>query len=299
MPGEINCLFTKGLIPFVEKECGAEGVATLCRAAGRPRDYLMADHNWLPLSVANELVRVAMALMGETDVDRWARRLADDVMDWEPSREYRHYLGTYTMGIGNPRDLYERNVALAPATERFFRLDMVLKGRRRATFRRTPAAGYVMPRWYCVLEDVRWERFPTNWGLPCAIVVERHCAARGADSCVIEVSWRNPPLGRRFWIPTLLGAGPAVALTAGLASTHAVPWAEEVAVAVLPLLLGGAVGYALLQRARWQHSQRMLDLQSEEILYSNSELEKKFRDLETTIEQLSLLSELAAAVGAT
>ena len=43
----------------------------------------------------------------------------------------------------------------------------------------------------------------------------------------------------------------------------------------------------------------MLDLQSEEILYSNNELEKKFRDLETTIEQLSLLSELAAAVSAT
>ncbi len=75
MPGEINCLFTKGLIPFVEKESGPEGVAALCRAAGRSRDYLMADHNWLSLSVANELVRVAMELMGETDVERWTRRL--------------------------------------------------------------------------------------------------------------------------------------------------------------------------------------------------------------------------------
>ena len=36
----------------------------------------------------------------------------------------------------------------------------------------------------------------------------------------------------------------------------------------------------------------MLDLQSEEILFSNNELEKKFRDLETKIEQLSLLSDL-------
>jgi signal transduction histidine kinase len=43
----------------------------------------------------------------------------------------------------------------------------------------------------------------------------------------------------------------------------------------------------------------MLDLQAEEILYSNNELEKKFRDLGTTIERLSLLSELAAAVNAT
>ena len=49
MPGDVNCIFTKGLIPFVEKEVGPEGVSALCRTAGRSREYLMADHNWLPL----------------------------------------------------------------------------------------------------------------------------------------------------------------------------------------------------------------------------------------------------------
>jgi len=239
-----------------------------------------------------------MELVGETDVERWARRLADDHMDWKPSREYRHYLGTYTMGIGNPRQLFERYVVMAPAIERFRRLDGLVK-RRRATFRRTPGAGYAMPRWFCVWENVLLERYPTNWGLPRASVVERQCAARGADSCVIEVRWKNPPLGRRFWAPTLAGAGAAGLMTTGFVATHAAPWVVEAVVAPLPLLLGGAIGYALVQRARRQHTQRMLDLQSEEILYSNNELEKKFRDLQTTIEQLSLLSELAAAVSAT
>ena len=298
MPGEINCLFTKGLIPFVEKELGPEGVDALCRAAGHPREYLMADHNWLPLSVANELVRVAMELMSETDVDRWARRFGNDMMDWRPSREYRHYLGTYTMGIGNPRELYARYAALSVPALRFCRFEAVVK-RRRATVRRTPAPGYVMPRWCCISENVKLERYPTNWGLPRASVVEQQCAARGADSCVIEVRWKNPPLGRRFWAPTLAGAATAGLMTTGFAAAHAASWVIEAIVAPLPLLLGGAVGYALVQRARRQHTQRMLDLQSEEILYSNNELEKKFRDLQRTIEQLSLLSDLAAAVSAT
>jgi signal transduction histidine kinase len=297
MPGEINCLFTKGLLPFVEKESGPAGVAALCRAAGRPRDYLMADHNWLPLSLASELVRVAMELTGETDVERWARRLADDMMDWKPSREYRHYLGTYSMGIGNPRELYERYQVMVPAVWRFFRLEAVVK-RSRATFRRTPFPGYAIPAWFCTYEGVQLERYPTNWGLPRARVVERQCAARGADSCLIEVHWRNPSLGRRFWIPTACGAGASALLTAALAAASAVPWVAGAVVAPFPLLLGAAVGYVLVERARGQHTKRMLDLQSEEILYSNSELEKKFRHLETTIEQLSLLSELAAAVGA-
>jgi two-component system NtrC family sensor kinase len=113
------------------------------------------------------------------------------------------------------------------------------------------------------------------------------------------VRWRNPPLGRRFWIPTLGGAAASVLLAAGLAASAAVPWAAEAVVTPLPLLVGGAIGYARVQRARGRHTKRMLDLQSEEILYSNNELEKKFRDLETTIEQLSLLSDLAAAINAT
>jgi len=298
MPGEINCIFTKGLIPFVEKEGGPEGVAALCRAAGRSRDYLMADHNWLPLSVANELVRVAMELVGEMDIERWARRFADDMMEWKPSREYRHYLGTYSMGIGDPRQLFERSVTISHGFARFRHVEGTVK-RRRATFRRTPAGGHVMPRWFCIWENVLLERYPTNWGLPRASVVERQCAARGADSCVIDVRWKNPPLGRRFWVPVLAGAGAAALMTAGFAAGHAASWVVHVVVAPLPLLLGGAFGYALVLRVRRQHTQRMLDLQSEEILYSNNELEKKFRDLQTTIEQLSLLSELAAAVSAT
>ena len=298
MPGEINCLFTKGLIPFVEKEAGAAGVAALCRAAGRPRDYLMADHNWLSLSVGNEIVRVCMELTGDTDVDAWARRFADDMMDWKPSREYRHYLGTYSMGIGSPRELFERNTVMQVAVQSFCRLEGDIR-RSHGTFRLTPAAGYQIPRWFCVWEAGKLERYPTNWGLPRAVVTQPQCAARGDPACVIDVRWKNPALGRRFWVPTLAGGTASAGLAIALAVGQPALWPAEALVAPLPLLFGAAVGYGLVQRGRHEHAKRMLDLQSEEILYSNNELDKKFRDLETTIDQLSLLSELSAAVNAT
>ncbi len=296
---DINCIFTKGLIPFVEKEAGPNGVAALCRTAGRSREYLMADHNWLPLPVANEMVRVAMELAGDTDPERWARRFGDDFMDWKPSREYRHYLGTYSMGMGDPRELFARHATILGASARFFRIDDVRQKRNRLTFRRTPGEGYTVPRWFCAWEKVQLERYPTNWGLPRAVVTEAQCAARGADSCLVEVRWKNPPLGRRFWGPTLAGVAGSAALSLAIAFTQPLSWAAEAVLATLPVLLGAAVGHGLVQRARWQHTKRMLDLQSEEILYSNNELEKKFRALETTIERLSLLSDLAGAVNAT
>jgi signal transduction histidine kinase len=283
----------------VEKEAGAEGVAALCRAAGRSRQYLMADHNWLPLTLANELVRVAMELTGETDEDRWARRFADDMMDWKPSREYRHYLGTYSMGTGDPRELYARYAPMEAAVARFCRTDEIRRSRNRIAFRRTSVEGHTIPRWYCVWENVKWERYPTNWGLPRAVVTEHQCAAHGAASCLVEVRWKNPALGRRFWGPTLGGAAGSAVLSVAIAASEPLSWAAEVVVVTLPVLLGGAAGWGLVQRTGWQHTKRMLDLQSEEILYSNNELEKKFRDLETTIERLSLLSELSAAVNAT
>jgi signal transduction histidine kinase len=299
VPGEINCLFTKGLIPFVEKEAGPEAVARLCRVAGRERDYLMADHNWLPLAVANELVRVAMSLTGDVDEEAWVARAAADMMAWKPSREYRHYLGTYTMGMGTPRDVYAANVRASAAISRFSTLEIVRSRRSSIVYRRAPIAGYAIPRWFCVWENEKWRWYPKNWGLPAATIVEHQCAARGADACVVEVHWKNPPLGRRFWGPVIAGAVASLALVGLMEANQVATWLGEAAALALPVLLGGAIGWGLRQRERWEHTKRMLALQSEEILYSNNELEKKFRHLETTIEQLSLLSELSAAVNAT
>src|SRR4030095_8567739 len=69
--------------------------------------------------------------------------------------------------------------------------------------------------------------------------------------------------------------------------------------APLPLIAGMALGHSLRESHQRRHTQRLLDLQSEEIIYSNRELEKKFAELETRIEQLSLLTDLSAAVSGT
>jgi two-component system NtrC family sensor kinase len=296
VPGEVNCIFTKGLIPFVEKEVGPEGVAAVCRVAGRSRDYLMADHNWIPLTTASAMVKVAQDLMGEPDEERWARRYGESFMDWKP-REERSYLGTYSMGIGSPRGVYERAATLYNQQSRFYQLDVLEVGRRRARYRWTPLAGHAMPLWNCTWLKVQFERFPTNWGLPRARISESTCAARGADACRWDVRWRNPSLGARFWAPSLIGAGGAVLL--GLLPAAVTAGWPFAAAAPLPLLTGAALGYALRERHQRRHTQRLLDLQSEEIMYSNRELEKKFVELETRIEQLSLLTDLSAAVSGT
>ena len=296
MPGEVNCIFTKGLIPFVEKEVGAEGGAAICRVAGRPRDYLMADHNWIPLSVANDIVRVAQELMNEPDEERWARRFGESFMDWKP-REERSYLGTYSMGIGHPRAAYERMTTIYHSQSRFYEIEALEVGRRRARYKWTPLPGYRMPLWVCTWLRVQNERFPTNWGLPRARITESTCAARGDDACRWEVSWKNPSLGRGFWLPSLAGAAGSIAL--GVLDAVAGGGWPLAGATPLPLVAGIALGYAFREGHQRRHTQRLLDLQSEEIIYSNRELEKKFAELETRIEQLSLLTDLSAAVSAT
>jgi two-component system, NtrC family, sensor kinase len=296
MPGEVNCVFTKGLIPFVEREVGPEGGAAVCRVAGRSRDYLMADHNWIPLQVADEIVRTCQRLMNEPDEERWARRFGESFMDWKP-REERSYLGTYSMGIGHPRAAYERLATIYESQSRFHRVDVLELGRRHARYQWTPLPGYRMPLWACTWLRVQSERFPTNWGLPRARIIESSCAGRGDDACRWEVRWKNPSLGRHFWIPSSAGAAGSIVL--GVLDVVTGGGWPLLAVASLPLLVAVPVGYALREARQRGHTQRMLDLQSEEIIYSNRELEKKFAELETRIEQLSLLTDLSAAVNAT
>ena len=62
---------------------------------------------------------------------------------------------------------------------------------------------------------------------------------------------------------------------------------------------GAATGIAWREHRERRKTERLRDIQSDEILHSAGELEKKFRDLETKIEQLSLLIDLSAGVNAT
>jgi hypothetical protein len=247
MPGEVNCVFAKGLIPLVEREVGPDGVATICRIAGRSRDDLMADHNWIPLAVADEMVAACRRLMHEPDEERWARRFGESFMDWKP-REERSYIGTYSMGIGHPRGAYQRATSIFGAQCRFVRLDVPELGRRRATFRWTPLPGYRLPLWACTWFKVQVERLPTNWGLPRARVIEHTCAARGDDACRWDVRWQNPTLGVAFWLVALAGlAGSALMAVAALA--RGIEW-SQLAVVPLPALAGVAIGYALRESER-------------------------------------------------
>ena len=220
-------------------------------------------------------------------------------MDWKPSHDERSYIGTYTMGLGSPRAVYERSPAVDLAIYRYSETELIDMRRNRAVFRVTPVPGLEMPRWCCIHRRVGLERYPTNWGLPRAKVVEHACAAKGDPACVWEVRWKNLPLGWRFWAPILAGAVAAVAMSAG-ARSRAPPGVDGGnCPRAVPCPGGGRHGAALLERRRRLETRRLLDIQAEEILHSNQQLERKFRDLETKIEQLSLLSDLAAAVNAT
>src|SRR5258706_4592676 len=180
---------------------------------------------------------------------------------------------------------------------RFYQVESLEVGRRRARYQWTPLPGYRMPLWACTWLKVQNERCPTNWGLPRARMPEAPCAGRGADACRWEWPWKNPSLGPHFWLPILAGAAGSTAL--GVVDAVAGgDWLLAMATP-LPLVAGTALGYSLREGRRRRHVQRLLDIQSEEIIYSNRELEKKFAELETRIEQLSLLTDLSAAVSAT
>lgn len=296
MAGEINCIFTKVLLPFVEKEVGPEGAAAIVRAAGHSREWLIADHNWLPLPLADRLAHLAMELMGETDERRWGRRFAECAMEWKPTHDERSYLGAYTMALGSPRAIFMRVTILHRLIRRSAVMELVELGRRTARLRYTPEPGCYIPRWMCETDKVHLERYPTNWGLPPAEMTETACAAEGAPACEWHARWKNPSLGARFWSGALAGA----ALSALLALvTAGGGWSARAAAVALPLVVSAAAGIAWRERHQRRTAERLRDLQSDEILHANQELEKKFRDLETKIEELSLLIDLGAAVNAT
>ena len=196
-------------------------------------------------------------------------------MDWKP-REERSYLGTYSMGIGHPRAAYERMPTIYHSQSRFYRVEALEVGRRRARYQWTPLPGYRMPLWACTWLRVAERAVPDQLGaaarpdhrehlrgprgrrVPRGRSAGRTRRSAGASGCP---AWRARPA--RSPSGVLRRGGRAAAGLLAVATP-------------LPLVAGIALGYALRERHRRRHTQRLLDLQSEEIIYSNRELEKKF-----------------------
>ena len=153
-----------------------------------------------------------------------------------------------------------------------------------------------MPNWLCSFLRAGLERFPTNWGLPRAVVIESQCAADGAAACLWDVSWKNPPLGARVWGPLLAGVVTSSVLAAVTADGD---WLARAAIAAVPLVAGVATGIACASIASAATSSGCSISSPRRSSTPTGELEKKFRDLETKIEQLSLLIDLSGAVNAT
>jgi signal transduction histidine kinase len=293
---EVNCVFTKVLIPWVEREVGPDAAGQILAAAGRSREFLMAEYNAISLDLADGLVRLAMRLMNEPDEERWARRFAEFLMEWKPSRVERSWAGAYTKSFGSPRAIYARHDVNAFVP--FFRYEIVHLGRTRGTVRLRPAPGVRPPRWSCTYPRVCNELYPLNWGLPPARIVEHACAARGDPECIWEFHWKNPRWGRRFWLPAGAGAAVSAMLGVALATGVALPGAAAALVAA-PAVVGLALGYGVLQAHRRREAQGNRDLVADELVHSSGQLEGKFRDLESKVEQLSLLIELSHSVNAT
>src|SRR5207237_8587828 len=183
-----------------------------------------------------------MWLMGLATEAAWARRYAGFLMAWRRCRADRHYLGTYSMGLGDPRRYFERCKSIWGQIISFASFELVDIGRRHARFRWSPASGGPMPRWSCTQLKVGLERAPIVWGLPPATVTERQCATRGADACVVDVRWTNPPLGRPFWTATLAGAAASALVGGALAIAPELSWAVQALGVATPLAAGVGVG---------------------------------------------------------
>jgi signal transduction histidine kinase len=99
-------------------------------------------------------------------------------------------------------------------------------------------------------------------------------------------------------VPVGAGAAASAMLGAGLIM-GAAPAGIAAALVGAPTLLGLALGYGLLQAHRRRQAQGNRDLVADELVHSSGQLEGKFRDLESKVEQLSLLIELSRSVNAT
>src|SRR5260370_15969218 len=124
---------------------GGGGGEGMLQEAGQSREYLTADHNWIPLPLADGLAHLAMELTHETDEERWGQRFGNYLMEWKPSHDERSYIGSYTMGLGSPRAIFSRAPALYRQIVRYATFNLEEMHRAPAVSRLTPPPACYIP----------------------------------------------------------------------------------------------------------------------------------------------------------
>lgn len=274
---ELNCRAVRPVLIYFEKQYGKTELEKFIEGTGMTIEYLGDENNWVSFSYFNRLLQSLVEYTNSPNAPFEAGVCSSAKGLWG-------FLQSIFSMLGSPGSAFKMVVSFSSRFNKIANFEIISQKRNKAVIRLHYLDGFLQTINNCRNIQGHFAATPVFFGLPRAKIKERQCAARGADSCIYEITWVNRP-ARLFGMLGLAG-GLLVSFVTGLAQgavfySAMEQWLMTVAFALLGYFCG----------RRWDYQRTIKDNikvaeeQNESLVNSLREIEILNTELQGRVEQ--------------
>ncbi|MFH0976742.1 MAG: HAMP domain-containing sensor histidine kinase [Spirochaetota bacterium] len=183
---ELNTRTIRHIVIAFEKMYGKKELTRFFNKTGLPVEYLTDENNWISydyfIKVLNDLVEYS----GDPEITFKFGLTTAANSSWG-------IIKTILKSFTSCTYAYKKVITLNPRWSKAGTFQFVEFKKNKAIIQMKITKGYKQDKYNCLSIQGQLASIPTIWGLPPAEIKETQCSAEGADSCIYELSWKNPP----------------------------------------------------------------------------------------------------------
>ncbi|MBN1798074.1 MAG: response regulator [Spirochaetales bacterium] len=185
---ELHCQLTIPLIRYLEELYGTKRMIEIVEPLGLSVPYLKNNSNWMSFAYYNELLEKVVQVTG----DELAPYKATFKINPKTYFDFVLFIIYNKMWSGSPRRLYKiifsKNIYKRYTKIGAFKI--LSSTRDSITVEAKLFKGYRQTQYNCDAIKGILANAPLSMGLSIADVTEKHCAAKGASSCIYTIKWK-------------------------------------------------------------------------------------------------------------
>ena len=186
---ELKCVVAIPVVGYLTEVIGEQRMMELIHETEMNVDYLLNANNWISFDYYCRLLKKVVDVTGNPDAPFEAARLHTD-------RASFRSVGFFLMHLGTPGNVYKLVVQWHSLWDKLCEYRM-LKMNRDSCRIAVRYIKYQQDRNNCMVLKGCLAAIPLQFGLPCAVVEEDHCACDGNDECIYNIKWVNKP--QQLW----------------------------------------------------------------------------------------------------
>jgi signal transduction histidine kinase len=184
---ELNVRSIRTFLPGFEDLYGKKELIKFIEGTGMPLDYFNDENNWISFDYYCKVLNALVDYTGGTDIPYKFGLSAGKSKSWG-------IIKTIITSFTTCAFTYKTVISLSPRWTKVGKFRFINLKKNSAILELRLRDDLKQVKNNCLLGvQSQLASIPTYYNLPPAKIREIQCAAEGADSCIYDISWRNPP----------------------------------------------------------------------------------------------------------